>query len=74
MIVLAYHDVWQDSLMNAVNTIVRRWQYLVALMRGGEAHTPRGSAEMEDGKLAILCPACPCPGYNMPDDWEKILS
>ena len=23
------------------------------------------------GDLAVLCPACPQPGMNLPDDWEK---
>lgn len=23
------------------------------------------------GELAVLCPACPCPNINLPDDWES---
>jgi hypothetical protein len=24
-----------------------------------------------DGSMAIFCPACPQPGINLPDDWQK---
>lgn len=30
-----------------------------------EAHLPN------PGELTVTCPACPQPGINLPDDWEK---
>ncbi|KAJ7468442.1 hypothetical protein B0H11DRAFT_2159494 [Mycena galericulata] len=32
---------------------------------------PRALTETGLGDLAVRCPACPRPGINLPDDWEK---
>jgi hypothetical protein len=56
--------------MNPVNTVVRQWTYLVGLLRAGRAHLTDGILGTKDGKLAVLCPACPCPGVNLAPEWE----
>lgn len=39
--------------------------------RGGAVHRPLGLADVPEGSCAVLCPACPQPGMNIPLDWEK---
>ena len=50
---------------------VRIWRHIHALKRGGRAHDPAGIAATPPGALAVECPACPHPGKNLPDNWEK---
>ncbi|KAJ7432839.1 hypothetical protein B0H11DRAFT_1759639 [Mycena galericulata] len=48
----------------------REWQHLVMLKRGGRGNNgARRVAEMMLGELAVMCPACPQPGVNLPEDW-----
>jgi hypothetical protein len=37
------------------------------LKRAGKNH----QRDPEPGDLAVLCPACPQPGKNLPEDWEN---
>lgn len=30
-----------------------------------------GVEATKPGELALVCPACPQPGRNLPDGWEK---
>ncbi|EAU81208.2 hypothetical protein CC1G_09452 [Coprinopsis cinerea okayama7 len=46
----------------------RQWRHLKDLKRHGFAHTKETPGE---GSLAFFCAACPQPGINIPDDWEK---
>lgn len=43
----------------------------MALKRAGRGHDPRGIESTSSGELMVECPACPHPGRNLPDDWEK---
>ena len=43
----------------------------MALKRGGRGHDPGGIDATSSGELMVECPACPHPGRNLPDDWEK---
>ena len=43
----------------------------MALKRAGRGHDPGGIDETSKGELLVECPACPHPGKNLPDDWEK---
>jgi hypothetical protein len=54
--------------------MTRQWQHLMLLKRGGRAHDPSNDRinATKPGELALLCPACPQPGKNLPVDWEKI--
>ncbi|KAJ6493371.1 hypothetical protein C8R45DRAFT_1053016 [Mycena sanguinolenta] len=42
---------------------MRQWHHLAMLKRGG-----RGNDVWE---LAVVCPACPQPGVNLPTDWNS---
>ncbi|KAJ7884172.1 hypothetical protein B0H14DRAFT_2339297 [Mycena olivaceomarginata] len=53
--------------------MTRQWQHLLLLKRAGRGHDPcedRINAT-KPGEVALLCPACPHPGINLPPDWEK---
>ena len=46
-----------------------QWRCLKALKRGGRGHDKAGAKGTVNGELAILCPSCPHPGINMPEEW-----
>ncbi|KAG6828010.1 hypothetical protein H0H92_009670 [Tricholoma furcatifolium] len=51
--------------------MVRQWRYLRMMKRAGRGHDPDGAvAGTKEGECAILCPACPQPGINLPDGWQ----
>ncbi|KAJ7279177.1 hypothetical protein C8J57DRAFT_1713062 [Mycena rebaudengoi] len=50
--------------------MVREWRHLQMLKRAGRIHDPEGILSTEPGECALLCPACPHPGKNIPDDWK----
>ncbi|KIK77166.1 hypothetical protein PAXRUDRAFT_393130 [Paxillus rubicundulus Ve08.2h10] len=52
--------------------IVREWRHLKMLKRAGRGHDPAGVDNTKEGECAVLCPACPHPGKNLPDDWDKV--
>ncbi|KAJ7078749.1 hypothetical protein B0H15DRAFT_954431 [Mycena belliarum] len=51
----------------------REWAHLHLLMRGGRAiaYSASGAEGTKQGELAVECPACPRPGVNLPEGWEK---
>ncbi|KAF7293735.1 CxC2 domain-containing protein [Mycena chlorophos] len=50
----------------------REWRHLLLLKRGGRfGHKSNEAENTAPGELAILCPACPRPGVNLPDDWQN---
>ena len=51
--------------------MVMQWRHLRLLKWGGRGHDPAGVTETRPGELAILCPSCPRPGINLPDNWEQ---
>ncbi|KAM6504124.1 hypothetical protein JOM56_001067 [Amanita muscaria] len=51
--------------------IVREWRHIRLLKRMGRGHDPAGVAGTREGECAILCPACPQPGKNLPDGWQE---
>ncbi|KAG1769718.1 hypothetical protein EV702DRAFT_1181707 [Suillus placidus] len=56
---------------SAFMRMVHEWRNLRQLRRGGRGHDPGGIAETKAGELAVLCPACPHPGKNLPSGWEN---
>ncbi|KAF8333824.1 hypothetical protein F5887DRAFT_1079836 [Amanita rubescens] len=50
--------------------IIREWHHIRLLKRTGRGHDPTGVAGTREGECALLCPACPQPGKNLPDDWQ----
>ncbi|KAJ7017384.1 hypothetical protein C8F04DRAFT_1200656 [Mycena alexandri] len=51
--------------------ICREYRHLMMLKRGGCAYDSAGVEATKPGELAVLCPACPRPGINLPKDWEQ---
>ncbi|KAG0696153.1 hypothetical protein DFH29DRAFT_984710 [Suillus ampliporus] len=51
--------------------IVREWRHLKMLKRAGRGYDPAGVENTESGECAMLCPACPQPGRNLPENWDK---
>ncbi|KAJ7440330.1 hypothetical protein B0H11DRAFT_2253095 [Mycena galericulata] len=50
--------------------MTREWNNLHMLKRAGQGHDPTGIAGTAPGECALLCPACPQPGKNLPPDWK----
>ncbi|KAK6966340.1 CxC2 domain-containing protein [Favolaschia claudopus] len=50
--------------------VTRLYRHLLMLKRGGRGHAGSGVNGTTAGELAILCPACPRPGVNLPEGWE----
>ncbi|KIK42783.1 hypothetical protein CY34DRAFT_58396, partial [Suillus luteus UH-Slu-Lm8-n1] len=51
--------------------MVREWRHLKMLKRFGRGHDPAGVSGTKEGECAVLCPACPQPGKNLPSDWKE---
>ncbi|KAJ7821404.1 hypothetical protein B0H13DRAFT_1660306, partial [Mycena leptocephala] len=50
--------------------MARQWRHLKMLKRAGRGHDPAGIEATKPGECALLCPACPHPGKNLPPDWK----
>ncbi|KAG2114064.1 hypothetical protein BD769DRAFT_1630016 [Suillus cothurnatus] len=50
--------------------IIHKWRILKLLKRFARGHCPDGVPMTEPGQCAVLCPACPQPGMNLPEDWK----
>lgn len=52
--------------------MVHEWRFLRGLKRTGRGHDEGGVAATKEGDCALLCPACPQMGINMPASWKAI--
>ncbi|KAH7905178.1 hypothetical protein BJ138DRAFT_1231765, partial [Hygrophoropsis aurantiaca] len=50
--------------------MIREWRHLKMLKRAGRGHVEDGVDTTTAGQCAVLCPACPQPGKNLPDGWQ----
>ncbi|KIN97248.1 hypothetical protein M404DRAFT_16790 [Pisolithus tinctorius Marx 270] len=50
--------------------MVCQFRHMKLLKRAGRASEQDGICTTKPGGLAVLCPACPQPGMNLPDDWK----
>ncbi|KAF8341779.1 hypothetical protein F5887DRAFT_918968 [Amanita rubescens] len=50
--------------------MTHEWRHLKMMKRAGRRQH-NNSTKDEEGSCAILCPACPQPGINLPSDWEN---
>ncbi|KAG1893780.1 uncharacterized protein F5891DRAFT_1131166 [Suillus fuscotomentosus] len=50
--------------------MIREWRHLKMLKRSGQGHNLKGVEATAQGECAVLCPACPHPGKNLPDNWK----
>ncbi|KAH7906735.1 hypothetical protein BJ138DRAFT_1219206 [Hygrophoropsis aurantiaca] len=56
---------------DALLRMVRQFRHLRSLKRSGRGHDPAGIEGTQEGQCAVICPACPQPGMNLPDGWEN---
>ena len=49
--------------------MIREWRHLKMLKRSGYGHL-KDDLETQSHSCALLCPACPHPGINLPLNWE----
>ncbi|KAI6111782.1 hypothetical protein EDD16DRAFT_1690987 [Pisolithus croceorrhizus] len=52
--------------------IIHQWCHLKLLKCTGHGHDPLGISNTKQGDCTLLCPACPHPGKNLPQDWRSI--
>ncbi|KAJ7161942.1 hypothetical protein C8R43DRAFT_880650 [Mycena crocata] len=52
--------------------IVRQHRMMEMMKRAGRGHCNSGVGGTAQGELALSCRACPQPGKNIPDGWNKI--
>ncbi|KAF7353234.1 CxC2 domain-containing protein [Mycena sanguinolenta] len=52
--------------------MTRQWRHIRMLKRAGRGHDPAGIANTKPGECALLCPACPQPGKNLPPNWRDV--
>ncbi|KAG1885233.1 hypothetical protein F4604DRAFT_1918904 [Suillus subluteus] len=58
----------------ALLRMMREWRFIKQMKRAGQGHHPDGIGATKPGACAILCPACPHAGKNLPDGWESAPS
>lgn len=61
--------VYQDRYRSFM-IMIREYRHLKMLKRAGRGHDPLGTAATRPGECAVLCPACPQPGINLPEGWQ----
>ncbi|KAG2738757.1 hypothetical protein P692DRAFT_20757584, partial [Suillus brevipes Sb2] len=49
--------------------MMREWRFLKQMKRSGQGHHPESITATQPGACAVLCPACPHPGKNLPEEW-----
>ncbi|KAJ7315117.1 hypothetical protein DFH08DRAFT_715859 [Mycena albidolilacea] len=59
---------------NEFRRMTRQWRHLQMLKRAGRGHAADGVRGTKSGECALLCPACPQPGKNLPRDgsWRHV--
>ncbi|KAF9555789.1 hypothetical protein CPC08DRAFT_779954 [Agrocybe pediades] len=50
--------------------IICEWRLVRLLKRSGRGHSSSGVNGTAEGECAVICPACPYPGRNLPEDWK----
>jgi hypothetical protein len=51
--------------------IVRQWREVKWQKRAKQGHCAGGVHVTKQGELVLQCRACPQPGFNLLDGWEK---
>lgn len=52
--------------------MVREWRHVRLMKRMARGHDEGGANGTAEGECAVLCPACPLPGINLPDNWDSV--
>ncbi|KAG1796861.1 hypothetical protein EV424DRAFT_1475159 [Suillus variegatus] len=50
--------------------MICKWCHLKMLKCSGQGHDLKGVEATAQGECAVLCPACPHPGKNLPVNWK----
>ncbi|KAJ6495711.1 hypothetical protein C8R47DRAFT_1176230 [Mycena vitilis] len=51
--------------------IMRQYREVKRMKRARRGHDAGGARATKQGELALKCRACPQPGWNLPEGWEK---
>jgi hypothetical protein len=51
---------------------IRQFRHIKMMKRAGQGNLEDGTSNTSPGELAVVCPACPYPGINLPNDWENV--
>ncbi|KAG0692187.1 hypothetical protein DFH29DRAFT_985899 [Suillus ampliporus] len=54
--------------------MMQEWRFIKQMKRAGQGHHPDSIGATKPGACAVLCPACPHAGKNLPDGWESAPS
>ncbi|KIO27595.1 hypothetical protein M407DRAFT_57226, partial [Tulasnella calospora MUT 4182] len=57
-----------QSIYDQLREAVRQYRVLLMHLRAGRTRT---NSAMSPGELCVQCPACPYPGINIPENWDK---
>jgi len=63
-----------QNLYPAFLNMARQFGHLKMLKRAGRGNSETGAAGTKEGELALLCPACPQPGINIPNVWDLLAA
>ncbi|KAG2070061.1 hypothetical protein BDR04DRAFT_1128620 [Suillus decipiens] len=66
-----YHSILFQDCYSVFMHMVHEWCHLKQLKYAGRGHDPHGVDATSAGACAVLCPACPQPSKNLPDNWEN---
>ena len=64
-------NIFQDRY-NQFLRVVQEWCHLRMLQCSGRGHDSGGAEVTSEGECAVLCPACPQPGKNLPTGWMEV--
>jgi hypothetical protein len=56
------------SRNRALFRMMVQWRHLKLAKRAGRGHDSTGIKNTNNGELSILCPTCPYPGINVPEE------
>lgn len=51
--------------------ICREYDFIKMVQRAGNWLGQESIRDTKEGELALVCPACPHPGINLPSDWRE---
>ncbi|KAJ6482358.1 hypothetical protein DFH09DRAFT_1253104 [Mycena vulgaris] len=60
------------NCQRAFRAIIRQYQMMQMQKRAGRGHDNTGVQGTKQGELVLRCCACPQPGINLPEGWDKI--
>ncbi|KAJ7916080.1 hypothetical protein B0H13DRAFT_2231764 [Mycena leptocephala] len=52
--------------------MTKQWRHIRMLKRFARGHDLLGIVNTKEGECALLCPACPHPGKNLPLGWDTV--